>query len=100
MNDVKIQIKKRGRKKGDSGKKWTKDDLDFLKSTFLFFTDEELAKVLGRAPKTIHSIRRKFGWLKTGGKKKIDNTLKKIPVIFIFKRNEFNSDRKKIEDFL
>ena len=95
--------KKRGRRKGDSGKKWTDDDLSFLKNMYMFFTDVELSKILGRSPKTIHSIRRKYGWFKVNSKLSklsAEELLKRVPVIFIHKRNEFENDRLKLEEVL
>jgi len=93
---------KRGRRKGDSGKKWTDDDLNFLKNMYMFFTDEELSKILGRAPKTIHSIRRKYGWFKTKKLKNmsLDEFVKNVPIIFVHRREEYDNDRLRLDEVL
>ena len=91
---------KRGRRKGQEVKTWTQDDLDFLKASYLFFTDEEIGKILGRTGKTIHSIRRKYGWFKAKNKKDYEDLCKKIPIVFLHKREEFKSDRELVLETL
>lgn len=73
---------KRGRRKGDSGKKWTEEDLNFVKSSYMFLTDEEIGNILGRSRKTIHTIRRKNGWMKKDFNKRQD-LCSKIPIVLI-----------------
>jgi len=87
-------------KKKKPQRSWIKSgDLDFLKSTYLFFSDEELGKLLGRSRKTIHNIRVRYGLLKTPALKKINTKRNKIPAIF-FVPKEAKTKRGKLIDFI
>ena len=91
-------MRRYGGAKGHKKKKWTQGDLDFLKASYLFFTDEELAQILGRSVKTIHSVRAYYGLFKKQAKPKTEDILRKIQIVFLHKRDEFESDRDEVID--
>jgi len=88
------------RKKGQKPQPWTKDDLAFLKATYLLFSDAELGKILNRDLKTIHTVRVQNGLYKRGKTDlKRRRELSKIPVVFVLPK-EYQSKREHLLHYL
>ena len=93
------KVRRGGRQKGQKPRYWEGADLDFLKATYMFFSDEQLGKILGRSRKTIHGIRKKHGLMKKEASTKLKSTVSNTPVIFILPK-EFANKREKLLDLV
>jgi len=68
--------------------RWVKTgDLDFLKATYMFFSDRELGKMLGRNYRTISNIRGLYGLSRDKPTHIIKDKVITIPAIFILPKN-------------
>ena len=70
---------------------------EFIKSTYLFFTDTEIAAMLNRTPMSINMFRTKKGWKKQNIQEDI---CKKIPIVFINSIEDFELDLTELKEFM
>jgi len=92
---------KRGRRPGQKPKSWVDGDLEVLKNLYLFLSDPQLSKLLGRKVKTIYNVRHKYGLLRP---KVPLNDYKKmaqdIPIIILKDKKYYEEDKLKLGDVL
>jgi hypothetical protein len=93
---------RKGRVKGEVGRKWVDSgDLELLKVLYPFFTDVELSKIFQRSPRTIENVRTKYGLNKdeiTANDYK--RLARKIPSIIVKPLSKYDEDVLRLEELL
>jgi len=79
---------------------WTREDIEFLKAAYMYFSDRELEPILQRGWKTIEQQRRKLGLMKMEKQEQIKKLKQRVPIVFIFSKDEFEENRNSIFEFL
>jgi hypothetical protein len=94
--------KRKGRVKGEVGRKWVDSgDLDLLKILYPFFTDVELSKIFQRSPRTIENVRTKYGLNKDEVTANNYRQLaKKIPTIIVKPLSKYDEDVLRLDELL
>jgi len=79
--------------------KWSGEDLNLLKSLYLFFSNKELGRIFGLSERTIHNILGKYGLYRNSlTENQVKRIKNNIPLIILKPLSMFDDDVIRLDE--